>query len=205
MRPGTRTPPTHPPEPTYPCCLPALGEFSQIAPREGLRQDYPIRGRANDPVPIKDPAAGNGFASTPQRLVLFAAEDSPRGLGRTLGKRVGGNPSRVRISYPPQSPEQAKREAEPRLWLGFSACAGCSCGCIYNRPFKTSRQATVYCAPRKSAHEWERSAGPHMRTIGCAILEPARGPEVRHRHVPCTWRGVLNGVRINAGGVAARS
>lgn len=41
------------------------------------------------------------FASTPQRLVLFAAEDSPSGLGRTLGKRVGGNPSRVRISYPP--------------------------------------------------------------------------------------------------------
>lgn len=41
------------------------------------------------------------FASTLQRLVLFAAEDSPSGLGRTLGKRVGGNPSRVRISYPP--------------------------------------------------------------------------------------------------------
>ena len=31
-------------------------------------------------------------------------EDSPRGLGRTLGKRVGGNPSRVRISYPPPLP-----------------------------------------------------------------------------------------------------
>src|SRR5262249_301737 len=27
--------------------------------------------------------------------------DSPSGLGRTLGKRVGGNPSRVRISHPP--------------------------------------------------------------------------------------------------------
>src|SRR5439155_17555218 len=32
-------------------------------------------------------------------------EDSPRGLGRTLGKRVGGNPSRVRISYPPPLPQ----------------------------------------------------------------------------------------------------
>ena len=30
-----------------------------------------------------------------------AAEDSPSGLGRTLGKRVGGNPSRVRIPHPP--------------------------------------------------------------------------------------------------------
>src|SRR5689334_23755992 len=49
---------------------------------------------------------GNEFASTPQRLVLFAAEDSPRGLGRTLGKRVGGNPSRVRISYPPPLSER---------------------------------------------------------------------------------------------------
>jgi hypothetical protein len=33
--------------------------------------------------------------------VSFPAEDSPSGLGRTLGKRVGGNPSRVRISHPP--------------------------------------------------------------------------------------------------------
>lgn len=40
--PERRRPPTHPPEPTYPCCLPALGEFSQIAPREGLLPAYPI-------------------------------------------------------------------------------------------------------------------------------------------------------------------
>src|SRR5262245_13575442 len=85
----TQAPPTHPPEPTYPCCLPALGEFSQIAPREGLPKQYPM------------PTAGNEFASTSLGHVMFRAEDSPRGLGRTLGKRVGGNPSRVRISYPP--------------------------------------------------------------------------------------------------------
>ena len=35
--------------------------------------------------------------------VFWLAEDSPRGLGRTLGKRVGIKPSRVRISYPPPS------------------------------------------------------------------------------------------------------
>src|SRR5690606_7750679 len=95
--PGTRAPPTHPPEPTYPCCLPALGEFSQIAPREGLRTGYLI------------PRERNEFASTPHGHVMFPAEDSPSGLGRTLGKRVGGNPSRVRISYPPQPPERARR------------------------------------------------------------------------------------------------
>ena len=33
--------------------------------------------------------------------VSFSTEDSPRGLWRSLGKRVGFTPSRVRISYPP--------------------------------------------------------------------------------------------------------
>ena len=28
-------PPAHPPELTYPCCLPALGEFSEMTPHEG--------------------------------------------------------------------------------------------------------------------------------------------------------------------------
>ncbi len=90
-RPDMRTPPTHPPEPSYPCCLPALGEFRKMAPREGLRPQYPMG------------PPGIEFASTLRSLVWFAAEDSPSGLGRTLGKRVGGNPSRVRISYPPPS------------------------------------------------------------------------------------------------------
>ena len=43
--------------------------------------------------------------------VGLPAEDSPSGLGRTLGKRVGGNPSRVRISHPP-----------PRWTAATSAC-----------------------------------------------------------------------------------
>ena len=37
----------------------------------------------------------------PGPRVGFPAEDSPRGLWRSLGKRVGFTPSRVRISYPP--------------------------------------------------------------------------------------------------------
>ena len=61
---------------------------------------------------------GNEFASTPQRLVLFAAEDSPSGLGRTLGKRVGGNPSRVRISYPPPVPHRARCRRAPPFAVG---------------------------------------------------------------------------------------
>jgi hypothetical protein len=46
--------------------------------------------------------------------VSWLAEDSPRGLGRTLGKRVGIKPSRVRISYPPPL-NQAKRPTDP--WI----------------------------------------------------------------------------------------
>src|SRR3954465_8690885 len=53
----------------------------------------------------------------------LAAEDSPSGLGRTLGKRVGGNPSRVRISHPPQRPGGHGRPAirTGRVGLALSA------------------------------------------------------------------------------------
>ncbi len=49
---------------------------------------------------------------------MFPAEDSPRGLGRTLGKRVGGNPSRVRISYPPPVPHRARCRRAPPFAVG---------------------------------------------------------------------------------------
>lgn len=50
--------------------------------------------------------------------VECSTEDSPRGLGRTLGKRVGGNPSRVRISYPPPVPHRARCRRAPPLAVG---------------------------------------------------------------------------------------
>ena len=34
-------PPAHPPELTYPCCLPALGEFSEMTPHEGSAHRLP--------------------------------------------------------------------------------------------------------------------------------------------------------------------
>ena len=43
-------------------------------------------------------ASSSGAARYDRR----ALEDSPSGLWRSLGKRVGGNPSGVRISHPPQ-------------------------------------------------------------------------------------------------------
>src|SRR5262249_37736310 len=76
----------HPPEPAYPCCLPALGGFTGCAPHEGLRQSS---------LPAPPPCRRHLYPHPRTQ------EDSPSGLGRTLGKRVGGNPSRVRISHPP--------------------------------------------------------------------------------------------------------
>ena len=38
---------------------------------------------------------------SPTPAVSFTAEDSPSGLGRTIGNRVGSNPSGVQIPYPP--------------------------------------------------------------------------------------------------------
>src|ERR1041385_8457210 len=85
-------------------------------------------------------ACGHGFASTPLGHVMFPAEDSPRGLGRTLGKRVGGNPSRVRISYPPPVPHRARCRRAPPLGGG---------------PFDVARLTSSLsrpAAPRPAAH-----------------------------------------------------
>src|SRR5215218_9165843 len=46
--------------------------------------------------------------------VIFRAEDSPRGLWRSLGKRVGCKPSRVRIPHPP-----------PHYGAPNRSCRGC--------------------------------------------------------------------------------
>src|SRR5215204_2683381 len=65
--------------------------------------------------------AGRGPRWPPQRRPGGAArydrgalEDSPSGLWRSLGKRVGGNPSGVRISHPPQvEPRDGGQHQQP--------------------------------------------------------------------------------------------
>ena len=44
--------------------------------------------------------------------VAFRAEDSPRGLWRSLGKRVGFTPSRVRIPHPPPLVSKGNRRPD---------------------------------------------------------------------------------------------
>ena len=70
----------HPLERAYPCCLPALGEFGTVMPREG---------------------SGLSIVKSTDRVL--PSEDSHSGRVRTLGKRVKGNLSGVQIPYPPQT------------------------------------------------------------------------------------------------------
>src|SRR3954447_6617636 len=92
-------PPAHPKELAYPCCRQALGELGKVSPRGGpglsVRDPAPPSTSVR-PLPPVSPG--------PVEAVRFRAEDSPRGLWRSLGKRVGFTPSRVRISYPPPRP-----------------------------------------------------------------------------------------------------
>jgi len=49
--PDMQGPPVHPPEPTCPCCLPALGEFSEIVPHEGSGPSLAQDGRSSEAGP----------------------------------------------------------------------------------------------------------------------------------------------------------
>ena len=57
------------------------------------------------------PARRHQFGASALAPVQFSTEDSPRGLWRSLGKRVGFTPSRVRISYPPPCTNHALTRA----------------------------------------------------------------------------------------------
>ena len=79
-----KRPPAYPTELACPCCLPALGEFGKMPPRGGLPESLgePRRGDQRRSRPVRFPA----LAAEP---VASSAEDSPSGLWRSLGKRVG--------------------------------------------------------------------------------------------------------------------
>src|SRR3954447_11166951 len=72
--------PAHPAEPAYPCCLPALGGFSGIPPRGESG------GHSTGPGPH-----GRTTPDASEETLDSPTEDSPSGLGRTIGNRVGLN------------------------------------------------------------------------------------------------------------------
>src|SRR5689334_4200296 len=114
---------------------------------------------------------GNEFASTPQRLVLFPAEDSPRGLGRTLGKRVGGNPSRVRISYPPPVPHRARCRRAPLFTVGPFDVVRLSIRLSW---FFLPRRAAPGAHPRLAG----RPCGAWFPSHACTGAHPCRSPRL---------------------------
>ena len=82
----------HPSELSYPCYLSILGDLAKVTPHE-------------ESTPILNPERAN-FQTTNNAARIMALENSPSGLWRTLGKRVGCKPSGVRIPYSP--PEKSK-------------------------------------------------------------------------------------------------
>src|SRR5690348_3526376 len=100
---------------------PVIGTGNRRTPRTPIRARVPllpsgpggvggsnaVRGvigqcsQTHDQMCVLRPRPGAPCSACWRFRVSSPAEDSPSGLGRTLGKRVGGNPSRVRISYPP--------------------------------------------------------------------------------------------------------
>ena len=100
--------------------------------------------------------------------VSYATEDSPSGRGRTLGKRVSGNASRVQIPHPPPG----------------SACS-VACGNLPGAGVGSHRGATPRtprcgAAPRE-ARRWRRLAAREAKR-----LAPVGGP--RSEAVGAGWR-----------------
>ena len=77
----------HPSELSYPCYLSILGDLAKVTPHE-------------ESIPILNPERAN-FQTANNAARIMALENSPSGLWRTLGKRVGCKPSGVRIPYSP--------------------------------------------------------------------------------------------------------
>src|SRR6201996_1496837 len=111
-----RESPAHPSEPAYPCCLPALGGLAGCTPRGGPR-DSLVTPRTTLARP-RQSVATNLRHRGGRVTVSLPTEDSPSGLWRTLGKRVGGNPSRVRIPHPPPFSAGAPLPGFPAISAG---------------------------------------------------------------------------------------
>ena len=104
-------------------------------------------------------------------------EDSPSGLWRTLGKRVGVTASRVRISYPPPGLEPRK----PLKSFGFRGFALIPPDCWFPRVPSVS---TPLAPTRRACHISEPTIPKTPSSL--------RPPRVRHRsptasHVSRQW------------------
>jgi hypothetical protein len=158
VTPEAKGPPVHPPELAYPCCLPALGRFTRWTPHEGL--DHSVPGAES----------GHPATRSTPRSVSCRTEDSPRGLGRTLGKRVGLTPSRVRISYPPPPvPDATRSPSDP------TAASQAPAVNLARMPSTVSETPGAEgCSATRASHACTTSA-----SNGCSSSPASGAPSVR--------------------------
>src|SRR6476660_9113797 len=114
-----KRPPAYPTELAYPCCLPALGELGKMPPHGGLAPSVGEPRDGHQDGTATDTGTG-GFHASVDRPVLSSAEDSPSGLWRSLGKRVGltalrgSNPLYSATSSQLPLAQPARRQARPQ-------------------------------------------------------------------------------------------
>src|SRR4051812_18345304 len=126
----------------------------------GIHGDHPTLAACRTPAavaPWNTCPNRTGF-SRPVRST--ALEDSPSGLWRSLGKRVGGNPSGVRISHPPQGATPVRRHFGPIRPTSRSTCSPTS-SALY--------ESAGSAAAALDDRSWEAA----HRAVR-AVLEPAR-------------------------------
>ena len=186
-------PPAHPPEPAYPCCLPALGRFAGWSAARGVGR------RVYGPVPRR--CAGR----------ILSAEDSPSGLWRSPGTRVGGNPSGVQIPYPPPTLRHASPVEEPRATgpgalqagarsrarerRGLVAAHLIAATAAWSSPPGDLRQPVQFaevrrCSGRADRAETPRRASPGAEGVRCPGRRGASVPDARDVHVAAAGTSV---------------
>ena len=146
-------------------CLPLLpsgpGGFSEMTPHEGSFES--VRGyRCKRHV-------GCSVASP--------AEDSPSGLWRSLGKRVGRNPSGVQIPYPPLRTQKGPAHAGP-----FCRSSNLLRGGVSERPKEHASKACVGATP-----PWVQIPPPPPVPVARSSRR-SRGPLVAKPPCGCTTR-----------------
>ena len=113
-----------------------------------------------------DPRRGARFRRQGHPAVASPAEDSPSGLWRSLGKRVGLTPSGVRIPYPPplDAPGSGSGVAHARKRTGTRRPAGHGRGCRPRRR-RPRRRGPAPSAPARGSGTSGRglSTFPHAR------------------------------------------
>jgi hypothetical protein len=138
---------------------------------------------ANDPSQV--PPHGR-FGRDAPRAVASSAEDSPRGLWRSLGKRVGFTPSRVRIPHPP--PVEAVRDLRQRR-PRFEALTGILAPVGVPRPVliwqprsaRSSRQGAAEGDPPSYSRRPTSMRGAHAAYPSDSYCVAGTGAPVVHR------------------------